>query len=134
MESHRCLIDRGSEVCLISARDAIKHRFSHEFGGIKTVRGFAGSSSLIDGLVTCKISIGRSHEPRKFEFLETPAATIPILGCPTLAELQITVDCQERVLSDNQGSFVRLFCYLQFAKMLSKPTDPIRLAGMKGLL
>ena len=41
------------------------------------------------------------------EFLVTSATTIPIIGCPTLSELGVRMDCQERILFDEAGNIVR---------------------------
>ena len=103
----RCLIDSGSEVNLISVKDAIKHGFSYELGGIKKISGFNGSSSPVDGLMDCEIRLGPSGETKKVEFLVTPNVTIPILGCPALTELGLMMDCKERILMDDQGNIVR---------------------------
>ena len=36
----RCLIDSGPEVSLTSVKDAIRHGFMHELGGVKEISGF----------------------------------------------------------------------------------------------
>ena len=95
---NRCLIDTGSEVNLISVKDAIKHGFVYELAGIKKIRGFNGSSSFVDGSMECEIRLGPCGELHRVEFLVTSVATIPIIGCPTLADMAISVDCQERIL------------------------------------
>ena len=48
-------------------------------------------------------------------------ATIPIIGCPTLVELRISLDCQERVLSDEQGTSLDVL--LSLLQKLSRLAD-----------
>ena len=103
----RCLIDTGAEVNLISVKDAIKYGFSYDMGGIQKVRGFNGGVSAVDGTMVCDLRLGPCGEPKKVEFLVTSAATIPIIGCPTLSELGVHMDCQERILFDEAGNVVR---------------------------
>ena len=103
----RCLIDTGSEVNLISVRDAIKHGMEYEFGGIQAIKGFNGVQSPVDGLMRCKIRLGPRGEEKEAEFLVTSAVTIPIIGFPTLSDLEISLDCRERLLHDDQGNVVR---------------------------
>ena len=83
----RCLIDTGSEVNLISVRDAIKHGMEYEFGGIQAIKGFNGVQSPVDGLMPCKIRLGPRGEEKEAEFLVTSLVTIPIIGFPTLSDL-----------------------------------------------
>ena len=103
----RCLIDTGSEVNVMSVKDAIKHGFKYEMGGIQKITGFNGNTSAVDGMMMCKVQLGLCGEGKEVEFLVTAGPTIPIIGCPTLAELRISLDCQERILSDEQGNIVR---------------------------
>ena len=103
----RCLIDTGSEVNVMSVKDAIKHGFKYEMGGIQKITGFNGTTSAVDGMMMCKVQLGLCGEGKEVEFLVTAGPTIPIIGCPTLAELRISLDCQERILSDEQGNIVR---------------------------
>ena len=103
----RCLVDTGSEVNLISRKDATKYGFSFEMAGIQKISGFNGAISAVDGMMTCDIRLGPSGESKRVEFLVTPATTIPIIGCPTLAELKISLNLQERILQDTQGNVVR---------------------------
>ena len=103
----RCLVDTGSEVNLISRKDVTKYGFSFEMAGIQKISGFNGAISAVDGMMTCDIRLGPSGESKRVEFLVTPATTIPIIGCPTLAELKISLNLQERILQDTQGNVVR---------------------------
>ena len=103
----RCLTDTGAEVNLISVKDGIKYGFSYNMGAIQKIKGFNGGVSAVDGAMECDLRLGPCGEPKRVEFLVTSAATIPIIGCPTLAELGIRVDCQERVLFDEAGNVVR---------------------------
>ena len=103
----RCLIDTGSEVNVISVKDATKHGFEYEMGGIQRITGFNGTTSGVDGMMMREVQLGPCGEPKEVEFLVTPGPTIPIIGCPTLADLRISLDCQERILSDEQGNVVR---------------------------
>ena len=103
----RCLIDSGSEVNLISVKDAIKQGFGYELGGIKKISGFNGSSSPVDGLMDCETRLGPRGNTKKVEFLVTPNVTIPILGCLALNELGLMMDCKERIPMDDQGNIVR---------------------------
>ena len=66
----RCLIDSGSEVNVISVKDAVKNGFVYELGGIKKISGFNGSSSPVDSLMDCDIRLGQSGETKKVEFLD----------------------------------------------------------------
>ena len=52
---NRCLIDTGSEVNVISMKDAIKHGFEYEMGGIQKISGFNGTTNAVDGMMTCKV-------------------------------------------------------------------------------
>ena len=103
----RCLIDSGSEVNLISVKDAIKHGFGYELGGIKTISGLNGSSSPVDGLMDCDIRLGPSGGTKEVDFLVAPNVTIPILGCPALTKLCLVMDWKEKILTDDQGNVVR---------------------------
>ena len=103
----RCLIDTGAEVNLFSVKDAIKYGFFYNMGGIQKIKGFNGGVSAVDGVMECDLRLGPCGEPKKVEFLVTAAATIPIIGCPTLSELGIRMDSQERVLFDEAGNVVR---------------------------
>ena len=103
----RCLIDTGAEVNLISIKDAVKYGFSYDMGGIQKVKGFNGEVSAVDGTMMGSLRLGSCGEPKKVEFLVTSAATIPIIGYPTLSEMGIRVDCQERILFDEAGNIVR---------------------------
>ena len=103
----RCLIDSGSEVNVISVKDAVKNGFVYELSGIKKIFGFNGSSNPVDGLMDCDIRLGPSGETKKVEFLVTPNVTIPILGCPALAAMGLMMDCKERIFIDDQGNVVR---------------------------
>ena len=99
----RCLIDSGSKVNLISVKDAIKHGFTCEMGGIKKIMGFNGSSSSMDGFMDCQTWLGTNGKPREVEFWVCSNTTIPLLGCLALMELGLMMDCRERNLSDDQG-------------------------------
>ena len=103
----RCLIDTGAEVNLISVRDAIKYGFSYNLGGIQKIRGFNGGISAVDGTMECDMRLGPCGEPRRVEFFVSSASTIPIIGCHALSELDIRMDCQERILFDDAGNVVR---------------------------
>ena len=103
----RCLIDTGSEVNVISVKDATKHGFEYEMGGIQRITGFNGTTSGVDGMMMCEVQLGPCGEPKKAEFLVAPGPTTPIIGCPTLADKQISLNCQERILADEQGNVVR---------------------------
>ena len=92
---------------MISVKDAIKHGFKYEIGGIQKISGFNGAISAVDGVMMCDIRLGPAGEPKRVEFLVTPVTTIPIIGCLTLAELEISLDLQERILQDTQGNVVR---------------------------
>ena len=116
----RCLIDSGSEVNLISVKDAVKHGFSYEMGGIKKIFGFNGSSSPVDGLMDCEIRLGPNGDTVKVEFLVTPNVTILILGCPALAAMGLMMDCKERILTDDHGNVVRCSA-VHNLKKLKKP-------------
>ena len=70
---------------------------------------FNGGSSPEDGLMECDIHLGPCGQPKKVEFLVNSVSTIPIIGCPTLAELGIRMDCHEKILQNQQGNIVR--CY-----------------------
>ena len=63
-------------------------------------------SSSVDCHMTCEKCIMPSCELPNVEFLVTLATLIPVLGCPTVAELQILIDCQEGVLSDDLGNVI----------------------------
>ena len=89
----RHLIDTGAEVNLISVKDAIKYEFSYNMGGIQKIKGFNGGVSTVDGVMECEIYLDPCGEPKKAEFLGTSVVTIPIIGCPTIAELGIQMDC-----------------------------------------
>ena len=102
----RCPIDTGAEVNLISVEDVIKYGFSCNLGGIQRIKGFNGGPSPVDGVVQCDIRLGPCGNPKKVELLVTSANTIPIIGCPALAELDIQMDCQERILFDDEGDVV----------------------------
>ena len=88
-------------------KDAIKHGFEYEMGGIQKISGFNGSTSAVDGMMKCKVQLGPCGEPKEVEFLVTTGPTIPIIGCPKLTELEISLNCKERILSDEQGNVVR---------------------------
>lgn len=77
------------------------------------IKVFNGASSPVDGLMECDIHLGPFGQPKKVEFLVTAVSTITIIGCPTLAEIGIRMDCQETILQDQQGSIVR--CYATHA-------------------
>ena len=98
MRFPRCLIDTGSEVNLISMRDVINHGMQYEMGGIEAIRGFNGKTSPFNGLLHCKIRLGPCGEGKDAEFLVTSAVSIPINGMPTLSDLEVMVDCRERLL------------------------------------
>lgn len=88
-------------------KDAIKHGFTSEMGGIKRITDFNGSSNLVDGLMDCEIRLGPGRETRKVEFLVTPNIIISILGCLAWTELDLTMDYRERILTDDQRNVVR---------------------------
>ena len=96
----RCLIDTGSEANLISVRDAIKYGMQYEMGGIEAIRGFNAMTSPVDGLMHCEIRLERCGEAKQADFLVSSAVTIPIIGLPTLSDLEVMVDCRERLLQD----------------------------------
>lgn len=97
----RCLIDSGSEINHISVKDAVKHGFLYDLGGINKISRLNGNSSSIDRLMDCEIRLGPSGDTTKVGFLVTPNVTIPILGCPTLAAMGLMMECKERILTDN---------------------------------
>ena len=103
----RCLIDSGSKVNLISVKDAIKHGFTYEMGGIKKIMGFNGSSSSMDGLMDSQTWLGPNGKPREVEFWVCSNTIIPLLGCLALTELGLMMDCRERNLADDQGNVMR---------------------------
>ena len=96
-----CLIDSGSEINLIWVKEAIKHGFGYELGGIKRISGYNGRSSPINGLMDCDIRLGPSGETKKVESLVTPNVTILILKCPLLTELGLMMEYKERILMDD---------------------------------
>ena len=112
----RCLVDTGSEVNLISMRDVVKHGMQYEMGGIEAIRGFNGKTSPVDGLLRCKIRLGPCGEGKDAEFLVTSAVSIPIIGMPTLSDLEVMVDCRERLLQDNCGNVVKCSAASQMPK------------------
>ena len=71
------------------------------------IKGCNGGSIPVDGIIECGIRWGPCGDAKKVEFLVTPEATILIIGCPTLSELGIRMDCQERILFDELGNTVR---------------------------
>lgn len=103
----RCLVDTGAEVNLISVKDVIKYGFSYNLGGIQKIKGFNGGVSPVAGVMECDIRLGPCGDPKKVEFLVTSDTTIPIIGCPALAELGIQMDFQERILFNDEGNVVR---------------------------
>ena len=103
----RCLIDFGSEINLISVKNAIKNGFMYDLRGIKEISRFNGSNRPVDGLMDCEIRLGRSGDTKKVEFLVNPNVTIPILGCPALTELCLMMNCKEKILMGDQGNVVR---------------------------
>ena len=104
-----CLIDLGSEVNLILVKDAVKHGFTYELGGIKKIFGFNDSNSPVDGLMDYEIRLGPSGNTAKVEFLVTSNVTIPILGCPDLAVMGLMMDCKGQILTDDQVNVIRCF-------------------------
>ena len=79
-------------------RDVIKHGMQYEMGGIEAIRGFNGKTSPVDGLLRRKIRLGPSAEGKEAEFLVTSTVSIPIIGMPTLSDLEVMVDCRGRLL------------------------------------
>ena len=63
--------------------------------------------SPVDGVMECDIRLGPCGDPKTVEFLVTSSTTIPIIGCPALAEMGIQMDYQERILLDDEGNVVR---------------------------
>ena len=104
----RCLVDTGSEVNLISIRDAIKHGFAFSPGGVQRIRGFNGSESAVNGMMKCCLQVGTSMSCHDAEFLVTADVTVPVIGLPALSALGISVDCKSHELTDlKTGDVVR---------------------------
>ena len=79
-----------------SVKDAITHGSLYELEGIKQIKGFSGSSSSLDGTMECDFRLGPCGKPHRMELLVMSVATIPIISCPTLANMSISVDYQSR--------------------------------------
>lgn len=107
MKFSRRLIDIGAEVNLITVKDAINNGSFNDMGGIQMIKGFNDGSSPVDGIMECEILLGPCGDAKKVEFQVTPIATIPIIGCPTLSELGMRLDFQERIIFVVQRNVVR---------------------------
>ena len=101
------MIDSGSKVNLISVKGAVNHGFMYEMSGIKKITGINRSSSRVDGLMDCEFQLGPNGETRKVEFLLTTNTIISILRCSVLIDLGLVMNCNERILTDDQGNVVR---------------------------
>ena len=108
LSSHVVYLIQGQKL-ISSVKDAVKHGFTYELGGIKKIFGFNGSNSPVDGLMGCEIRLGPSGNTAKVEFLVTPNVTIPILGCPDLAVMGLMMDCKGQILTDDQVNVIRCF-------------------------
>lgn len=59
----------------------------------------------------CGICLGPCGKPHRVEFLVMLVATVLIIGCPSLADMSIFVDCQEQFLSiGGSGGRHEMFC------------------------
>ena len=70
----------------------------YKMGGIEAIRRFNGMPSLVDGLMRCEIRLGPCGEVKEADFLVISVVTIPIIGLPTLSNIEVMVDCRERLL------------------------------------
>lgn len=60
----------------------------------------------------------------------TSVTTILIISWPTMADMSISVDCQERILKDDQGNVVRCSA-VDYLKKLKNPVGQFRSNGTK---
>ena len=97
------------------------------------IKGCGEFSRSCDCLMTCESSIRPSGELKNVEFRVTLAVTISSLWGLTWTGLQIFVNCQEEVLSDNLENNLEFYCLSSVTKPC-EPTGPIKFVGLKGLL
>lgn len=104
----RCLIDTGSEVNIISVKDATKHGLAFTPGGVLVLKDFNNDSVPVQGQLTANLSIGRGSNDRTADFLVTSNTSVPIIGLPTLKAFGLSVDCAAHELRDTStGNVVR---------------------------
>ena len=93
MKLSKCLVDTGSEVNILPAREATKHGFSVNPGGVQLIRGFNGQTGKVTGSVIVDLKFGPENGVQKAEFIVTPEVAYPILGMPALKQFHFAVDC-----------------------------------------
>ena len=98
----KCLVDLGSEVNVMLIKAATKYGLSYSPVGVRTIQGFDGHEGAIVGSMVCNLSFGPDSKTRRAEFLVSPSVSYPILGCPTLREFGLSVNCENRELCDNR--------------------------------
>ena len=62
---YRCLIVSRSEINVIYVKDVTKHGFEYELGGIQKISGFNGSTSVVDGMMKCRVQLAHVVNRRK---------------------------------------------------------------------
>ena len=90
----KCLIDTGSEVNLISVRDATRRALPYFPGGVQAIKGFNGDVTSVVGNTMCDMSFYPNGKTMQVEFLVVKHLSDgPIIGMPTLAAFAMGVDC-----------------------------------------
>ena len=90
----KCLIDTGSEVNLMSLRDATRRSIPYAPGGVRAIKDFSGDVTSVMGIAVCDMNFLPNVDTTQVEFLVVRNLSDgPIIGMPTLSAFGLGVDC-----------------------------------------
>ena len=90
----KCLIDTGSEVNLMSLREATRRSIPFAPGGVQAIKGFSGDITSVMGIAMCNMGFFPDVDTTQVEFLVVKNLSDgPIIGMPTLSAFGLGVDC-----------------------------------------